>query len=362
MKSKKLKTQLIVITICYAWIMLTSSYMVDIIIDNIYAYEYKVANSNEILVTMESEKIKEVLKDVNKAEAIEDSINIITPIILTVGLVLILHRKLSYVLEICDDVENIVENGIENSVRVKDNNELTILANTINELTKSLSQYIEKEHATLEKEKIFITNISHDLKSPVTSIIGYSHAILNKDLSSETVLEYTRVVYDKSSMLKNTITGLLDNYCANKIDKVASFDLIEQISLYVNSLHTDGFLVEVSTNATNNIVVSYNQEKLNRVLENIVSNARKYATDRLLQLDFSKIENYLIVSFVNPYSTTAISEFDSNKKMITLKDDKSYGMGLLICNQLMTEQDGNLKVLKTDGKSFGIKLYFKINL
>ncbi len=37
-------------------------------------------------------------------------------------------------------------------------------------------------------------------------------------------------------------------------------------------------------------------------------------------------------------------------------------MGLLICKQLMTEQDGNLKVLKTDGKSFGIKLYFKINL
>ena len=124
--------------------------------------------------------------------------------------VLIFHfmtRKMTrYIEEITASIQRIAQGDFSTKVEVKYENEFAIIAQNLNIMAKDLYELKEKEHEAENTKNELITNVAHDLRTPLTSIIGYLD-ILNcsPDLGEDNKKKYIQIAYDKSKRLEKLI-------------------------------------------------------------------------------------------------------------------------------------------------------------
>jgi signal transduction histidine kinase len=100
---------------------------------------------------------------------------------------------------------------LDHKIVIQGHDELSTLAESINDMSRNLKERMEAERAIEKSKNELITNVSHDLKTPLTSIIGYLALIKEGKYESDEMLsEYVDIVYDKSEGLKNLIRDLFD--------------------------------------------------------------------------------------------------------------------------------------------------------
>lgn len=243
-------------------------------------------------------------------------------------------------------------------------------ANDVNSVSEGLSIAVEKATKEQRTRTELITNVSHDLKTPLTSIINYVDLLSKRPIEDEEAKKYVAVLGEKSEKLKKLIEDLVEaskasagNVSVNLV-RVSLHELVSQITgEYEDDFSKKGLTVFIEEKS-GDITVSADSKLASRVLDNLMVNIRKYAMPgtRVYIRLFADGE-YGCIGISN------ISEQQLNIPASELKErfvrgDKSRstegsGLGLAIAEDFMSLQNGKLDLF-INGDMFTAVISFRI--
>lgn len=154
---------------------------------------------------------------------------------------------------------------------------------SVNALVDSAVQSMDDERKIEKSKDELITNVSHDLRTPLTSIIGYLGLIEDKQYQNEEdILKYTHIAYEKAKQMKNLVDDLFEYTKVQQhgapvnIMRVDLNQLLEQLTASF-ALEADRRGIEITSKMVPNpLMIEADPDKLGRVFNNLVSNAFKY--------------------------------------------------------------------------------------
>jgi signal transduction histidine kinase len=195
------------------------------------------------------------------------------------------NKHIKYIKYIARDVKLIANGHLGQTLMVKGKDELAELCININSMSKELKNKFEHERELENTKSELITNVSHDLRTPLTPIIAYLDILRNGKFSTEEeAKEYLNSSYNLSIKLKKLIDELFEYTKLSGKEVVLDFveadicPILNQIiGEYAPMLESKGLRV-VKYISDVDIPVKIDVEKMVRVFENILSNAEKYST------------------------------------------------------------------------------------
>ncbi len=258
----------------------------------------------------------------------------------------LLYRQLSYIKVVEQGIKIIAKEDMLYKIPIKGSNELQSLATSINEMGEQLHTKIQQERDNELAQRLLITNISHDLKTPLTSMIGYMDIVQSKIDQSSELYEYTSIAKRNGKRLEKLINDLF------LYSKLISRDVIihnQNLDLCVMMKQIVEMRIEHITYAeqVDKLLVSVDPLHLHRVIDNLLSNAFKYGK----QLDSINITVYQEDGFAMIRMDNVTEDDLSNRldfiktRLNTGMEDRSNGssgLGLSIVEELLLTMNGQL--------------------
>lgn len=332
-----------------------------------------------------SDTVQESAYDITIAdtESSQTSIQIMTKDLFFTALVILIFTSVSIGLWIYRSVaaplvklrkatQNIKEGNLDFVLEVDGTDEFAELCRDFEEMRRRLKESAE-EKVLLDKEnKELISNISHDLKTPITAVKGYVEGIMDGVADTpEKMDRYVRTIYNKTNEMDHLINELtfyskIDTnripYTFSKLNVDDYFsDCAEEVGL---ELETRGIQLYYANYVEKDVLVIADGEQIRRVIHNIISNAIKYMDKPkgVIQIRVKDVGDFIQV------------EIEDNGKGIASKDltyifDRFYrtdvsrnsskggsGIGLSIVRKILEDHGG--KVWATSREGIGTIMYF----
>jgi len=271
-----------------------------------------------------------------------------------------------------ESAEKIASGDLDEEINYHKNDEFGAFSKVFNAMRIKLKLSLEKQQQLETNRNELISSISHDLRTPITSIKGYVEAILDGKAKDDQHLEqYLGIIQDKTIKLDRLIEDLFQfsqlEYGKLHLNKVVvnSHDLIENI---ISSFTLDFSLSNISFQViepipTVNIEVDIHA--ISRVFDNIIQNAKNYVRNHAV-IELSCINNSETIEFIIKDNGQGIKEEDlPNIFNRFYRGEKSrsrkyggIGLGLAICKQLIEDHDGKIWVESVYGE--GSAFHFEI--
>ena len=268
--------------------------------------------------------------------------------------------------------QNIKDGNLDFELKPEADDELGKLCQSLEEMRGRLKESAEEKLKYDKESKELISNISHDLKTPVTTIKGYAEGIIDGVADTpEKIDRYVRTIYNKATEM-NTLINELTFYCKidtnripytfNKINVKDYFDdCFEDIGLELSQQQID---LKYENKVDDTVMVIADAEQIKRVVNNIVGNSVKYMDkpEKSIQIRVLDVGDFVQV------------EIEDNGRGISAKDlpyifDRFYrtdtsrnsskggsGIGLSIVHKIMEDHGG--KVWATSREGLGTTMYF----
>ena len=268
--------------------------------------------------------------------------------IIIIGIILIFSMAIIYIKIIypIQSLQNDIENykyGIK-PAKCKMHDEIGWLKNKFVELTEKLDK--EKEN-----QNRIIASISHDIKTPLTSIMGYSERLQNKLLPEERQKKYIEIMYSKSQDIKELIDEFDDYLSYNlesslkkekmKVKKLVNL-IREEYEDELNQLNID-FTIK---SKCDNCIVDIDLSKIRRVFGNAIGNSIKNMTSnkKEIKIYFDKIDDNIQVSIRDNGIGVDESELDKIFEALYTSDKSRVvaGLGLSICKSAIEGHGGEI--------------------
>lgn len=230
---------------------------------------------------------------------------------------------------------------------------------SVNALVDSTIKAMEDEREIERSKDELITNVSHDIRTPLTSIIGYLGLIEDKQYrSEEDILKYTHTAYLKSKQMKSLVDDLFEYTKVRQTDaplQIQSLELnamLEQIGASFE-LEANKKGMEINTILPNNPVkIEADPEKLARVFNNLITNALKYGSDgKNIYLQLTKVDEKEIEIRISndgePISEKSLRQvFDRFYRVESSrsKETGGTGLGLAIAQSIIELHHGYIYV------------------
>lgn len=154
---------------------------------------------------------------------------------------------------------------------------------TYDEINKGFNESLEEQMKSERMKIELVTNVSHDLKTPLTSIISYVDLLSKEENLSETARDYIKVLSEKSDRLKNIVSDLFDLAKSNSGDINLHLETIDMKTLIEQILGDIEDDIERAGNKIklklpeSSIEIVADSNRLYRVIQNVLDNALKYA-------------------------------------------------------------------------------------
>ena len=267
---------------------------------------------------------------------------------------------------------NIRDGNLDFEVDIEDNDEIGELCADFEEMRIRLKESTEEKVSFDSQNKELISNISHDLKTPITAIKGYVEGLLDGVADTQEKQEkYLRTIYNKANDMDRLINELsfyskIDTnripYNFNKINVKEYFDdCFEDIGLELGQQHVE---LSYENQVADDVLVIADAEQIKRVINNIVGNSVKYMDkeERFIQIRVLDVGDFIQ------------AEIEDNGRGIGTKDlpyifDRFYrtdtsrnsskggsGIGLSIVHKIIEDHGG--KVWVTSKEGVGTTMYF----
>jgi len=298
-------------------------------------------------------------------------------IVFIISFMLFMENIVHYINEMTRSVRRIAEGDFNEVVKVQGEDELAYIATSLNDMTDKLLELMEKERDSERSKNELITNVAHDLRTPLTSIIGYmGYLTMKKDLDEETKENYIQMVYTKAKRLEKLIEDLFSftklNYgkIAMRVEKVDIVMLINQLLDDFYPSFTENDLEYELVCKQNSIIISADGNLLARLFDNLINNAIKYGKEgKFIRVFIRDEDEHVVVSVVN-YGYVIPKKDIKNlfNKFYRVEQSRSTntggtGLGLAIVKNIVDMHKGNIEVRSDlDGTEFEVKLLKKFDV
>ena len=245
------------------------------------------------------------------------------------------------------------------------------LAEEINYLGSGLEKAIEKATINERMKTELLTNVSHDIKTPLTSIVNYVDLLKMTNLSDKKAMEYLKILEEKSIRLKQLTEDLVEAAKANSgnlILEMVSLDLTEFLHQVIGEMEykfLEKNLEVIALIPDEPIFIEADGNRLWRVFENLMNNAYKYSMSgtRVFVECLEKEEEVSVV--IKNISKYPLNLRGSELTERFVRGDASRategsGLGLSIARGFIERMDGVLEI-KADGDMFKAMVHFKRN-
>lgn len=286
---------------------------------------------------------------------------------------IILLNQLRQKIEIIEITKKLQENmKQDNEIKIETQNKwLRPLVDNINALQSKVQTSIEEKLKSERLKTDLITNVSHDLKTPLTSIINYTDLLKKEKIENENAKKYIHILEEKTKKLKNLTEDLIE---ASKISSGNETIHLEKLDFKEMILQANGEFAEkleqrklelISNLPEENVIVPLDGKKMWRVLENLYQNVVKYSLENTrVYVELEKKNREIIFSMKNiSKEKLNISPEELMERFV--RGDKSRstsgsGLGLSISKDLVALQGGRLSI-EIQGDLFAIQLNFTEN-
>lgn len=279
-------------------------------------------------------------------------------IIATLLLVSILSAKIVKPIEKIDQAAKSLANGHYQ-------NDMNASYREANDLNQTLTKAAAEIQKADQAKRDLISNVSHDLRTPLTMISGYGELMI--DFPEEKTDENIKIIIDETKRLTNLVNDLLDlSKLEDKKIKLVKqrFDLSSMIKQAYDSYQLLDRKIDISLECDKNIYVIGDEHRLQQVVHNFINNAINYSLDKPIEIKCKKSANYAVVSVIDhgtgikekdlPYIWDRYYKVDKTH----IRSQVGSGIGLAIAKEILQLHEAEYGVNSTDGQ--GSTFYFKL--
>ncbi|MDZ5609496.1 HAMP domain-containing sensor histidine kinase [Bacillus pseudomycoides] len=275
----------------------------------------------------------------------------------------ITKRKMQQIEAMAQGVKEIEKGNLAYRIEKKGEDEIAALTENINNMAEELMNNIEKERKLEKQKNELITNVSHDLRTPLTSIMGYLRLLRDsKYENKEQHDEYTRIAFAKSEQLKTLIEDLFEyTKLTNEkvvLDKqeVCINELLEQLIEELVPQAEEHGLKFVKKFPEERAYATIDSEKMVRVFENLLMNAIKYSKDDgEIKVSLQRQRRHIEIMVANHSEEFTREELGNLFERFYKKDQsrsrvtEGSGLGLAIAKSIVELQGGEIRAEYEDG-------------
>lgn len=280
---------------------------------------------------------------------------IIMGIILFIIYFLLLTKDFAlYLDEIVIGMNEISAGNLDARIDIKNEDEFTLIASKINKMADDVKRIMENERKDETVMNDLITSVAHDLRTPLTSIIGYLDLVSSgKNISEDVKNQYINIAYNKSKRLEKLIEDLFayTKFTTGEVtihtSEVDMVKFMEQlVDEFYPSFQEAGLLYEFRT-SHNQAVIEADGDLLSRAIANLISNAVKYGKDgKSIKIELTKHVEHIVLTITN-YGELIPKEdidniFDRFYRVETSRsrDTGGSGLGLAIAKNIIKMHGG----------------------
>ncbi|HIT22735.1 MAG TPA: HAMP domain-containing histidine kinase [Candidatus Scybalousia intestinigallinarum] len=240
--------------------------------------------------------------------------------------------------------------GIHQETSSRTMNELLL---EINDLLKRINQQkieVERQNKALKK---MIVNISHDLRTPLTTSLGYLDILTSNDIDEKTKIEYLKIITERLTKLNTLLNSFFELAKVITEENHIDYEKINIISILENSIATfyEDFHQrkrKIDFQAKENIIyLNANKMMLTRVFDNLIINSLQHSKDTL-EIEVKQEKEKIIITFTNPLLEVIDidSIFDEFYTSDISRTKENTGLGLYIVKEYIEQLKGTVNAKK----------------
>lgn len=297
-------------------------------------------------------------------EVLEQSTSIVNIVFYSTAIILVCAFILLFVFtiivyrpirKITDAAEQYARGDFSQKIQVDSRDEIGYLANTLNYMATTLGAM---EH----EQKKFISNVSHDFRSPLTSIKGYVEAMIDGTIPVEMQEKYLNIILFETERLNKLTQNILDlnkfghNGMTLNITEFDINELIRTITMTFEGVCRKKDLSFELLLTEQQLFVKGDMGKIQQVLYNLIDNATKFSYNSTTIIIDTNIRNEKVLISVKDSgigiprgSTKKIWERFYKTDQSRGKDKKGSGLGLAIVKEIIQAHNENINVISTEG-------------
>lgn len=283
------------------------------------------------------------------------------------------HKSMGYMGKISAAVQNISEGDLNTAIEVVGDDEFSAMAANLNKMVGDIRELMERERESERTKNELITNIAHDLRTPLTSIIGYLELLSGEQgdkLPLEMEKKYIDIAYSKAKRLEKLIEdlfGFTKMTYGKVVMKVSQVDIIKLLSQLLEEFYPSFADHNLTYELTSNVpakVIMADGNLLARLFDNLINNAIKYGAEgKRIIVNVHADEEIAAISVIN-------FGYVIPEEELPLLFDKFYrveqsravstggtGLGLAIAKNIVDMHGGTIQVSSDfNGTVFMVKL------
>lgn len=299
-------------------------------------------------------------------------------VIFAVTFLLLQEKSMKYMVRLSAAMQNISEGDLNTTVEIIGDDEFSSMAVNLNRMVEEIRMLMDKERESEQTKNELITNVAHDLRTPLTSIIGYLELLSGPvQLPQEMQKKYIDITYTKAKRLEKLIEDLFGftklNYGKMSM-KISKVDIIKLLSQLIEEFYPNFVEKNLSYELQSNVpvkVIMADGNLLARLFDNLINNAIKYGAEgKRILVKVHGSESMVTVSVTNYGYVIPKDElpmiFD---KFYRVEQSRSTntggtGLGLAIAKNIVDMHGGTIGVTSDlNGTVFTVRLQvdFDIN-
>lgn len=292
-------------------------------------------------------------------------------LLFSVTFMILQEPYIRYISRISEAVQNISEGNLNTVIDVIGDDEFSSMAANLNHMTADIKKLMEKERESERTKNELITNVAHDLRTPLTSIIGYLELLAgNQQVPADMQHKYIEIAYGKSRRLQKLIEdlfGFTKLNCGKIAMHVGQIDIVKLLGQLVEEAYPNFVEKGLSYDLQSNVpakIINADGNLLARLFDNLIGNAIKYGADGKRVLVKIHAEGETVTVSVTNYGYVIPADelpliFNKFYRVEQSRSSSTggTGLGLAIAKEIVDMHGGTISVASDlNGTVFTVKL------
>lgn len=273
----------------------------------------------------------------------------------------LLTRKIKILNQTVKEVE---KGNYTAKVKKLGNDEIGNVGKSFNKMTDALQKNISEIERVSENRKKFIGNLTHEIRTPLTSIVGYSSLIKNRKVTNEEViLEYNKRIYDEGKYIEEISQKLMDlMLLQNGSIEKNIINLSKELNEIIENMQTTFPNVIFQKEIEKDIYVNFDKTLLKTLIINLTKNAiNAYENNPIVRIELDSKKVIKVIDYGKGIKQDELEKI--KEPFYTLSKDRNrkfsgMGLGLPLCIQIVEMQEGKLEIESKENE--GTKIIIKL--